>query len=77
MGGVSDNGGKVRGEEKARVDLPQVAVESGEDLSFSAFSLTHAGCGQNGVIELRTGERSLLVWCPSCAAVETFVSPDE
>lgn len=41
------------------------------DLSFAAFSLMHAGCGE-GVIELRLGEQSLLVWCPSCAVLETF-----
>lgn len=46
------------------------------DLSFAVFSLTHAGCGEEGAIELRLNERLLLGWCPSCAALETFGSPD-
>lgn len=45
------------------------------DLSFAAFSLMHAECVE-GVIELRLGEQSLLVWCPSCAVLETFGSLD-
>jgi hypothetical protein len=49
---------------------------SAADLSFAAFSFTHAECGE-GVIELRLDERLLLGWCPSCAALETFYSPDE
>ncbi len=49
--------------------------DSGWDLSFAVFSLMHAGCGE-GVIEQRLGERSLLVWCPSCAVLETFGSFD-
>jgi hypothetical protein len=44
------------------------------ELSFAAFSLTHAECGEEGIIELRLDERSLLGWCPSCAALETFGS---
>ena len=46
------------------------------DLSFVIFSLTHAECGDEGVIELRLDERLLLGWCRSCAALETFGSPD-
>ena len=45
------------------------------DLAFVIFSLTHAGCGEAGVIELRLGERALLGWCPSCAVLQTFGSP--
>ncbi len=44
------------------------------DLAFIIFSLTHAGCGEEGVIEVRLGERSLLGWCPACAVLETFGS---
>lgn len=47
------------------------------DISFAVFSLTHAGCGEDGVIELRLNERLLLGWCPSCAALETFGSPTD
>jgi hypothetical protein len=55
---------------------PRDASGSGADLSFAAFSFTHAECGE-GVIELRLGEGLLLGWCSSCAALETFYSPDE
>ncbi len=56
------------------LDATRNDAESIGDLAFMIFSLTHAGCGDSGVIELRLGERSLLGWCPSCAAVETFGS---
>lgn len=46
------------------------------DLSFAAFSLTHAECTEGGAIELRLGERLLIGWCPSCAALEAFESFD-
>ena len=49
---------------------------SAGDLAFVIFSLTHADCGEEGVIELRLGERSLLGWCPSGALLETFGSFD-
>jgi hypothetical protein len=55
---------------------PRDDRESGAGLSFAAFSFAHAECGE-GVIELRLGERLLLGWCPSCAALDTFGSPDE
>ena len=54
------------------VDTTGNEAGSGGDPAFIIFSLTHAGCGEAGVIELRLGERSLLGWCPSCAALETF-----
>jgi hypothetical protein len=49
----------------------------GVDLSFAAFSLIHAECGEESGIELRLGERSLLGWCSTCAALETSVSRGE
>jgi hypothetical protein len=70
---ATDNA-KMRGGEE-RVDPPNNGVRSVEDFSFVVFSLTHAECGEEGVIELRLGERWLLGWCPSCAALETFGSP--
>jgi hypothetical protein len=65
----------MRGDEREPEPLRYGAVSVG-DLSFAVFSLTHAGCGEDGVIELRLNERLLLGWCPSCAALETFGSPD-
>ena len=62
-------------DEERLVSTRNVAGSIG-DLAFIIFSLTHAGCGEEGVIELRLGERSLLGWCPSCAALETFGSFD-
>jgi hypothetical protein len=62
-------------DERELEPLRDGAVSVG-DLSFFVFSLTHAGCGDEGVIELRLDERSLLGWCPSCAVLEIFGSPD-
>jgi hypothetical protein len=50
-------------------------IIEGDALAFAAFTLDHAACG-DGVLEVRIGERSLLEWCPSCAAMRVFVSPD-
>jgi hypothetical protein len=49
----------------------------GVDLSFAAFSLNHAECGEESGIEHRLGERSLLGLCSTCAALKTFVSREE
>jgi hypothetical protein len=65
----------MRGDERELEPLRCGAVSDG-DISFAVISLTHAGCGEEGVIELRLNERLLLGWCPSCAALETFGSPD-
>ena len=46
----------------------------GPALAFAAFALNHAACGE-GLIEIRLGERCILEWCPSCAAMRVFVSP--
>jgi len=59
------------------VDLedPSGAGTMGEgDLTFAAFSLEHAGCGDN-VVEVRIGERTLLEWCTECAVMKIF-GPD-
>ncbi len=69
---ATDNG-KVRDAERDLEPPVNVAADVG-DLSFVVFSLTHAGCGDEGVIELRLDEHLLLAWCPSCAALETFGS---
>lgn len=58
-------------QDEGKADSPRGEVGSDWDLSFAAFSLMHAGCVE-GVIELRLGEQSLLVWCLSCAVLETF-----
>ena len=41
------------------------------DLSFAAFSLEHAACGDD-VLELRLGEEALLEWCMACAVMVIF-----
>ena len=63
-------------DDEKRVDTARNDAGNVGDLAFIIFSLTHAGCGEEGVIELRLGELSLLGWCPSCAALETFGSFD-
>ncbi len=45
------------------------------DLSFAAFSLAHAVCGDE-VLEVRIGERMLLAWCMGCAVMEVFGSSE-
>jgi hypothetical protein len=71
---ATDNG-KMRDDERELEPLRNGAGSVG-DLSFAVFSLTHAGCREEGAIELRLNERLLLGWCPSCAALETFGSSD-
>lgn len=44
---------------------------SEEDLSFVAFSLAHAHCGDD-VLEVRIGEHALLEWCMACAVMRIF-----
>jgi hypothetical protein len=63
-------------DDEVRGHPPRDGAASVGDFSFVVFSFTHAECGQEGVIELRLGERLLLAWCPSCAALETFGSFD-
>ncbi len=63
-------------DDEERVETTRNDAGSAGDVAFVIFSLTHAGCGEEGVIELRLGERSLLGWCPSCALLETFRSFD-
>jgi hypothetical protein len=70
---ATDNA-KMRDERKP--ELPRHGVGTVGDFSFAVFSLTHAECGEDGVVELRLNERLLLGWCPSCAALETFRSSD-
>jgi len=41
------------------------------DLSFAAFSLEHAACGDD-VLEVRLGEEALLEWCMACAVMMIF-----
>ena len=53
---------------------PPEDVVIDDPLAFAVFALTHAACGD--VTEVRIGERCILGWCPSCATVRTFFSPD-
>ena len=41
------------------------------DLSFAAFSLEHAACGDD-VLEVRLSEEALLEWCMACAVMMIF-----
>jgi len=54
--------------------MPPEDVSDDDPLAFAVFSLTHAACGD--VVELRLGERCILEWCPTCAVMRTFFSPD-
>ena len=63
-------------DDEERVEITRNDAGGARDLAFIILRLTHAGCGEEGVIELRLGERLLLGWCPSCAALETFGSFD-
>jgi len=54
---------------------PQEVTAGDEGLSFAAFSLAHAACGDH-VLEVRIGERMLLEWCMACAVMEVFGPPE-
>ena len=58
-----------------RYDVELASLSEGAagegDLSFAAFSLAHAACGDE-VLEVRIGERMLLAWCMGCAVMEVF-----
>jgi hypothetical protein len=56
-------------------DLSRVGAVDDVDLSFAAFSLEHAACGDD-VLEVRLGEETLLEWCMACAVMVIF-RPDE
>lgn len=45
-------------------------------LSFAAFSLAHAACGDE-VVEVRVGDHTLLEWCMACSVMEIFGPPEE
>jgi hypothetical protein len=64
-------------DEEGRAGLVKGSAGNGGDLSFAAFSLTHAECGEEGAIELRLDDWLLLEWCPTCATLRTFRSLDE
>ncbi|MBA2714353.1 MAG: hypothetical protein H0U55_12470 [Rubrobacteraceae bacterium] len=53
------------------VDLSEVGTEGEADFSFAAFSLEHAGCGDD-VVEVRVGRHTLLEWCMACHVMEIF-----
>ena len=57
------------------VDGSRAENTSDEGLSFAAFSLAHAACGDH-VLEVRVGERMLLEWCMACAVMEVFGPPE-
>ena len=61
-------------DDENRVDGTGIDTASFGDPAFIIFALEHAGCGEEGAIELRLGERSLLGWCASCAVLRTFGS---
>jgi len=48
-------------------------VEAGDEagLSFAAFSLEHAACGDD-VLEVRLGEEALIEWCMACSVMMIF-----
>jgi hypothetical protein len=57
------------------VDGPEAENTGEGKLSFAAFSLAHAACGDR-VLEVRVGERMLLEWCMACAVMEVFGPPE-
>ena len=52
-------------------DFAKVEATDEADLSFAAFSLEHAACGDD-VLEVRLGEEALLEWCMACAVMMIF-----
>lgn len=52
-------------------DFSKIGAADDVELSFAAFSLEHAACGDD-VLEVRLGEEALLVWCMACAVMMIF-----
>ncbi len=52
-------------------DFAKVEAVDEAALSFAAFSLEHAACGDD-VLEVRLGEEALLEWCMACAVMMIF-----
>ena len=52
-------------------DFAHVGEGDETGLSFAAFSLEHAACGDD-VLEVRLGEEALLEWCMSCSVMMIF-----
>ena len=52
-------------------DFSKVEAVDDVDISFAAFSLEHAACGDD-VMEVRLGEEALLEWCMACAVMMIF-----
>jgi hypothetical protein len=52
-------------------DFANVEAVDEADLSFAAFSLEHAACGDD-VLEVRLGEVALLEWCMACSVMMIF-----
>ena len=52
-------------------DSSKVGAVDEADLSFAAFSLEHAACGDD-VLEVRLSEEALLEWCMACAVMMIF-----
>jgi hypothetical protein len=52
-------------------DLWEAGATGEEDISFAAFSLAHAPCGDD-VLEVRIGEHTLLEWCMACSVMQIF-----
>jgi hypothetical protein len=50
-------------------------LAAGEDLAFAAFVFAHLGCAE-ATVELRLGEDLLVEWCPVCAVLAAFGSPE-
>ena len=53
------------------LDRPEVWTTGEGDLTFAAFSLAHAACGDD-VLEVRIGDHTLLEWCMACAVMRIF-----
>jgi hypothetical protein len=53
------------------LDLSEAGVSGEGNISFAAFSLAHAACGDD-VLEVRIGENTLLEWCMACAVMKVF-----
>jgi hypothetical protein len=53
------------------LDFTEAGSTGEGELSFAAFSLAHASCGDD-VLEVRIGEHTLLEWCMACAVMKIF-----
>jgi hypothetical protein len=61
-------------EEVGKAAPPRLEERQGANENFLAFTLLHAGCGDE-VIEARLDKRALVCWCLRCEELQIISDP--